>query len=78
MHEVLVAALLCPVCYRMFEVPERVILQGNLCRCSRCGKVLEITSMHPIGLREKAFPPSSGYWNEAKADSTADRGGYEC
>ena len=78
MHEVLVALLLCPVCYRKFEVPERVISQGSLCRCSRCGKVLEIISTHPVGLKEKAFPPSSGYWNEAKANPVGDQGGYEC
>lgn len=53
MQEVLVATLACPVCGRMFEVPERVVSQGNLCRCSRCWTVLEILSVHPIGLREK-------------------------
>lgn len=69
MQDVLVVTLSCPVCRRMFEVPERVVFQGNLCRCSRCWRVLEIISVNPMGLREKASPQPVGTGTTPYANS---------
>lgn len=78
MQEALDVTLLCPVCHRMFEVPETVVFQGNLCRCRRCWEVLEIISMQPIGLREKPSPQLVGTGTRQRANLVGDRGGCEC
>lgn len=78
MQEALVVTLLCPVCHRMFEVPGRVVFQGNLCRCQRCWKVLEIISVQPTGLREKPSHRLIGSGTRQHANPVGDRGGYEC
>lgn len=77
MQEAPVVTLMCPVCHRMFEVPERVVFQGNLCRCQGCWKALEIINVQPTGLREKPSLHLVGTGNRQQANPAGDRGGYE-
>lgn len=63
--------LICPVCKKWTEIPERDVLPGRQCRCRECWSILRVESSRPLRVR----PASSGSQTPEEIASTTSQGG---